>query len=266
MAEASASASENREGAFVHFVTHWTLQLALPLIASPPQWPCQGTMAARRPHPKSKLGCAECKRNQLSPSPGKDLLNANARDALLERFPPPARPQLRDILRHFATDTREALPAPTAKYDFVTHGMLALASLHLSRLGGIEEQREVYRNIAATQINTGMSQYQDKIPNVIPNNAEVLFAFFTTMTIFVLSTAGNECEMTLKSTETNKNSTEHVATSTLNLAHNVCRIFRSLRGVLVIVVPSWYHLESGMLQAVSKHDWWPVPIPVTPEE
>jgi hypothetical protein len=37
----------------------------------------------------------------------------------------------------------------------------------------------------------------------------------------------------------------------------MCSIFRSIRGVLVMLVPCWEHLCRGTLQPIVQHSWWP---------
>jgi hypothetical protein len=39
-----------------------------------------------------------------------------------------------------------------------------------------------------------------------------------------------------------------------------------MRGVLVILVPCYHFLRSGVFEPVLERDWWPAPIPVTAEE
>jgi hypothetical protein len=46
----------------------------------------------------------------------------------------------------------------------------------------------------------------------------------------------------------------------------ICRIFRSMRGVLVILVPCYHHIRSGILEPILERDWRPAPIVVTAED
>jgi hypothetical protein len=78
----------------------------------------------------------------------KGLCDSNVQDALVAKLPVAARSNLDGILQHFAVATipticsgvpsqtawRETLPSLAAIYTFVTHGMLAAASLHLAHL------------------------------------------------------------------------------------------------------------------------------------
>jgi hypothetical protein len=191
-----------------------------------------------------------------------------------------ASPLLKDILKHFAVNTiptfssgiesqvawRAVLPILAGKYRFVTHGMLAVASLHLAYLAGTEHERSVYQDIAAAQMNEGTHGYRSEVKEVTIENAEALFAFSTTMTVFVLSTATAECELVLKGIRTGDKVPDQQAVSTSSLVQLICRIFHSIRGALVILVPCWSHLCRGTLRPIVERSWWPVASPMTPGE
>lgn len=198
------------------------------------------------------------------------------RNDLLARCLLPAQPY-DDVLRHFATDTipsycagaacqaawRNALPDLAAKYSFVTRGMLAVGLLHVSHLATTtEETRESYQKKAATQMNAAMDQYRTEIQHISTEKAGALFAFASMMTLFVLSTSASECSLTLNAFRPDANQYGHRDKITSNMLHTVCRVFRSIRGVLVILVPCWSHLQSGPLKLVVLRDW-PAAIPET---
>ncbi|KAF2845665.1 hypothetical protein T440DRAFT_258828 [Plenodomus tracheiphilus IPT5] len=290
-------------------------------------------MSARRPHPKSKSGCTDCKRRRvkcderrprcdncrkrnvlcsysvfdLTPklpttSPSRDvrlgsyirvfssrqreppgsvfghgLLSDDVRNGLVRQISDSELPRMAKILQYFAETTiptltsraeaqaawRSALPNLATRYNFVTHGMLATAALHLTCLDPDEEDLETYGTIAAIQLNIGMVHYRSEVQDVTTANAEALFAFSTMVTMFVLRTAGDECRATLDLMTSPASPRTHSSTSISDLTHTVCRIFRSLRGVLVILVPCWEQIQGGLLQSVVRRDWWPQPIPVT---
>jgi hypothetical protein len=148
----------------------------------------------------------------------------------------------------------------------VLNGILAIGCLHMSTLTGIASEREEYKGIAATQMNTGITQYQIEVEKITTNNAEALFAFSAMITMFVLSTAGTECQTALKSLTEINGSEEHRQEVISNLISPICRIFRTMRGVLVILVPYYYYIRNGKLEPVLDRDWWPPMIPVTVEE
>lgn len=215
-----------------------------------------------------------------NPPKGYGLLDASVQNALVQDFPEPDRPHLLEIVRHFAANTiptlssglaaqaawREALPALASSHIFVMHGILAIGSLHLARLAETKTERETYEGIAATQMNLGMTKYRIEVQNVTTENAEALFAFSTNLTTFVFRTAGTECETSLSLMRTADNSTEVVPALVQTLSDAVLRIFRSIRGVLVIIVPCWDHIQGGTLRPVLEREWWPPHVPITPEE
>ncbi|KAH7080877.1 hypothetical protein FB567DRAFT_448973 [Paraphoma chrysanthemicola] len=184
------------------------------------------------------------------------------------------------ILRHFISKTiatlspgtaaqnawHEALPRLAARDRFVLNGILAVGYLHASTLVDAAPVRESYRDIAATQMNIGMIQYRTELQSVTTKNAESLFAFQTMITTFVFFTSNIECKETLAPLRGHHMSGEQRKAICSALILSVCRTFRSMRGVLVILVPCYHFLRSGVFEPVLERDWWPAPIPVTAEE
>lgn len=153
---------------------------------------------------------------------------------------------------------RQSLPGLAVRNGFVTRGMLATALVHLAYLATTtEETRESYQKMAAAQMNAAMDQYRLEVQNVSNENADALFAFASMLTILVLSTSANECFLTLKAPSTDENPCDYKAKLTSSMVHTICRVFRSIRGVLVILIPCWNHLQSGPLQPIVRRDWWP---------
>lgn len=214
------------------------------------------------------------------PLPDHGLLDLSVQNEIVQQFPEPDRPRLLEILQHFAAETiptlssglepraawQKALPVLTASHKFVTHSILAVGSLHLARLARTESEREAYNDIAATQMNSGMTKYRIEVQNVTTMNAEALFAFSTNLTTFVLLTANTDCKGALTSIKSDNPSAEDRLALVSALSGAVLRIFRSIRGVLVIIVPCWNHIREGTLQPVLEREWWPPRVPVTPEE
>ena len=214
------------------------------------------------------------------PPHSKDLLDTRVHNKLLGHYPSPLRSQYGNVLKHFTTHTipsfapgaapqsawRKAFPDLACKYSFVTNAMLAAGFLHLSHLVTTKEIRNSHQNTAATQINAGMVQYRLEVQHVTPENSEALFAFSTILTIFVLSTAATECALNLEAIRTEDDNCAHRVELISNAVHTICRVFRSMRGVLVILIPCWDHLRSGPLQVIVQREWWPAAILVTEEE
>ncbi|RAR08910.1 c6 transcription factor [Stemphylium lycopersici] len=214
------------------------------------------------------------------PPHSKDLLDTCIHDALLGHYSSSIRSQYGNVLKHFTTHTipsfapgaasqsawRKTLPDLACKHSFVTNAMLAAGFLHLSHLATTKEIRNSYQNTAAIQMNAGMAQYRLEVQHVTTENSEALFAFSTILTIFVLSTAATECALNLEIMRTEDYNRTHRVELMSNAVHTICRVFRSMRGVLVILIPCWDHLRSGPLQVIVQREWWPAAIPVTEEE
>jgi hypothetical protein len=208
------------------------------------------------------------------------LLHGKVQDALLEHLPAHDRSKMKTILNHFATETiktfspgtaadvawREALPLLATRHSYVLNGILAVGCLHLSTLTSDASEKEEYQNIAAIQMNSGMTEYRSEVQNVTTSNAEALFAFSTTITTFVLCTAGIECRTALESLEETQLSEEHQQRIVSSSTQSICRIFRAIRGCLVILVPCYHHIRSGTFGPVVERDWWPPHVPITIEE
>ncbi|CAO2652360.1 Nn.00g006430.m01.CDS01 [Neocucurbitaria sp. VM-36] len=213
------------------------------------------------------------------PSSDQGLSDPNVQAALLDDFPESIQPHFLRILQHFSTDTlptmmslepaqvawQKAIPPLATSYKFVTHGILAIASLHLSTSAKTQQERQTYDDTAATQMNAGLMQYRVEVQNVTTKNADALFAFSTTITTFVLHSTGNECKAILRSITERTSSTERMD-SISALSNAVFRIFRSIRGVLVIIVPCWHHIRKGPFGPVVSREWWPAGIPITAEQ
>lgn len=136
-------------------------------------------------HVFSARGAAE----SASPQSDQSLTNADVQDTLLENVPPNDRPRMKAVLDHFAIHTiltispgkaaqrawRELLPSLATDYHFVLNGILAVGCLHLSTAASMETERDTYQDMAATQMNIGMAQYQSEVQTVTTTNAEALF-------------------------------------------------------------------------------------------
>jgi hypothetical protein len=187
---------------------------------------------------------------------------------------------MKSVLRHFAKETiptfssvpgtntawREALPPLVTENKYVLNGILSIGSLHLSTLTNVMSEQEDYQDLAANQMNIGMAEYRDEVQQVTADKSEALFAFSTTISLFVLSTTDVECRTALKSLMEARVSDERRREIISNLLQCICRIFRTLRGVLVILVPCYHHICAGTFGPVLQRDWWPPTIPVTAEE
>jgi hypothetical protein len=219
-------------------------------------------------------------KTDAQPHSSSTLLHEEVVRSLLVRFSPNERTKMKIVLNHFARYTiptfspvrasdaawREALPPLAIHHTFVLNAILAVGCLHLSTLSDNASERDEYLDVAAAQMNAAMTQYRTEIQNITTSNAEALFAFSTMSSMFVLSTTNTECWTTLESlTGPNAGETHH-SEIVANSVSAMCRIFRTIRGVLIIIVPYYHHISSGKLEPVMTRNWWPPPIPVTSEE
>lgn len=211
----------------------------------------------------------------LSPPTFLDYL---PQDELLVHFPDVLRPRFRQLLQHFSLETSHtiahndaaraawcaAIPQLTVKHMFVLQGAMAISALHVSRFAETERDKNHFRDIATYQMNTGLIQYREAIANVTEANAESLLVFSTTATAWVLLTTSDDFIALLNpGSEYEGVWDEDAAVQTL-VAYT-SKILRTLRGVLVILVPCWHLIANGILSAVAKRDWWPYPVPASPE-
>jgi hypothetical protein len=184
------------------------------------------------------------------------------------------------LLRHFDLETVKttafgteaqtawcrAVPQLAYHHDFVLHGIMSLAALHLSRLANSREEREHYQSKAAVELSTGLSHYKVEIQKVTAENAEALFAFSTVITGHYLLNARIECENLLESMYAIGRNSGLAQKIVHDLAQTVVKVLRCLRGVLVILVPGWNQIHSGPLRPVIERENWPPTTPETDDE
>lgn len=215
-----------------------------------------------------------------SSSPNLSLANRFQQEISLDSIASNDRLRMKTVLDHFARKTvptispgktaqaawLAALPSLVAQYPFVLNGILAVGCLHLSTTAGSESERGMYQNLAADQMNIGMPQYHCEVREVTTVKAEALFAFSVMVTTFVLFTTAVDCKDTLRAFDSGSRSVEQKLTTTATMSRSICRILRSMRGVLVILVPCYHHIRDGTLQPILERDWWPAPLVEGPSE
>lgn len=208
------------------------------------------------------------------------LLSPVMQSELRQQVPEKYQIDFEHVLAHFATKTiptlspgsaaqnawHKGLPIFALQHPFVLHGILALGCLHLSTLASTPEEKDRYQTRAATQMNTGLEQYRSEILNIRISNAEALLSFSTLFTTFTNYLSHTECKKALDTVQRGYQDTGPPEELISTLVNSVCNTFRCIRGVLVILVPCWHHLKSGLLQPIVERDWWPSPVVMTPEE
>lgn len=210
--------------------------------------------------------------------PSPTFLDYLPQEDLLMHFPDTLRPRFRVLLQHFAQETSPtithndaaraawcaAVPQLTAKHMFVLQGTMAISALHVARHAESESERKHLRQIAAYQMNTGLFKYRETVANVTKDNAESLLAFSVTATAWVLYTTADDFHALLDPHQGTAQRLERQATVKAVVTYT-SKILRTLRGVLVILVPCWTLIVNGIFADVCKRDWWPYPVPANAE-
>ncbi|KAL1592382.1 hypothetical protein SLS60_011461 [Paraconiothyrium brasiliense] len=210
--------------------------------------------------------------------PSPIFLDYLPQNELLVHFPEALRPRFRHLLQHFAGETSStithsdaaraawcaAVPQLTAKHLFVLQGTIAISALHVSKYAETEKEKQHFRDIATYQMNMGLNKYRETVARVTEANAESLLAFSVTATAWVLFTTADEFYTLLHPLHNSGQALDLDATIQ-SLVATTSKILRLLRGVLVILVPCWNLIVNGVFKDVAQRDWWPYPIPATPE-
>lgn len=133
----------------------------------------------------------------------------------------------------------------------------------MSKHAELESEKKHFRDIATYQMNMGLGKYRETIANVTEANAESLLAFSVTATAWVLFTTADDFQTLLHPLDKSGQGLDRDKTVKALVA-TTSKILRTLRGVLVIIVPCWNLIVSGVFKDVAKRDWWPYAVPATP--
>lgn len=113
-------------------------------------------------------------------------------------------------------------------------------------------------------MNTGLIQYRDQVAKITKFNAESLFAFSSIATAWTLLTAGDEFDYLINPTNVSEQVTSRHATAEKLMART-SSLLRTIRGVLVIIIPCWDLISRGILGATANREWQAFPAPTSPE-
>jgi hypothetical protein len=206
------------------------------------------------------------------------LLDVLAQNGCLNDCPDILRPRFQQILHHFMQSTcatitptesrsvwTEAIPQIAANNYFVLQSVFAVGSLHLSRCVGTERAQKSFHNIAAGQLSAGLSRYRDALQNITEDNAEALFTFSSFTTSFMLTVASDDSRAILRLLQNPGLTSRGRQKAISDLVVKTAGIIRSMRGVLIFLVPYWYHFMDTHLAPLMSRSWWPSPVPTTPE-
>lgn len=200
--------------------------------------------------------------------------NALLQQGILSRLPRSVRPHAGALFQHFASDTVAtmsfgtmpqqawctAIPGLALRHDFVVHGALAIAALHVSTTLDSTEAKERYQDIASLELNMGLASYMAEIRKISSDNVEALFAFSTAISLWGTFEARNNCRSLVASGPVTHTQAETIVAETVQV---IGRCLRILRGVQVILVPGWSRLQSGPLRSVVQRESWSTVIPVS---
>ncbi|KAF2442907.1 hypothetical protein P171DRAFT_433280 [Karstenula rhodostoma CBS 690.94] len=236
--------------------------------------PVPKSFLARSPRSNRPLSSPE---GSIASIPSPTFLDYLPQDELIIHFPEALRPRFRHLLQHFVEETSftithndtaraawcAAVPQLTAKHVFVLQGTVAISALHMSKHAETENEKKHFRDIATYQMSMGLIKYRQAIADVTEANAESLLAFSITTTAWVLYTTADDFKTLLHPLKEmgqglNRDHTVKALVTTTS------KILRTLRGVLVILVPCWHLIVSGVFKDVAKRDWWPYAVPATP--
>lgn len=178
-------------------------------------------------------------------------------------------PNLRSLIGHYQNITSLTLanddPAKLAWQSFVpelatnhpylVHGVLSVASLHLSCLYDDPIRRSRMNIMAVDQMNWALACYRPAIGELNEENAASLFATATLTTVFVFRTATAEMEETLATLP--KGNTPIPQDTINHLVLSINRTVWSLRGAIGVLTPRWQWVTDSKLKALCTRQWWP---------
>jgi len=114
-------------------------------------------------------------------------------------------------------------------------------------------------------MNAGLLHYRTALQHITKDNAEAVFAFSIVTKVFMLSNARDDTAALLQLLQ-HTNIAERQRQKAINeLAYITARALRTMRGVMVVLVPFWFSFLKGPLGPTLNRDWWPSPVASTPE-
>ncbi|KAF1998407.1 hypothetical protein P154DRAFT_251466 [Amniculicola lignicola CBS 123094] len=200
-----------------------------------------------------------------------DMLSQNE---VMRDVPEILRPRFKTLLQHFVTSTSPTIsnvvgdstrwPVVVArlaeKHRFLFHGVVAVASLHLSQTVTSDAEKATMRRFSAGQMNIGLIPYRSTLGVLDEANAEALFIFSTFINTYIVTTTGNECEARIRFLRDSPNTRKDQEGCSKDLVSMIANMLHCGRGVLVILVPCWHILVRGNLSfALARTEGWDTP-------
>ncbi|PVI08523.1 hypothetical protein DM02DRAFT_4834 [Periconia macrospinosa] len=187
-------------------------------------------------------------------------------------------PDLHQLLYHFELSSsltlasqdpakeawQVAVPQLAARHDFLTHQILAIASLHLGRLHMKGDERTAMMNMSASQMNKALSRYRPALENINAENASALFAGATLTAVYMFRQSTMEIDEIWASVPiTTACASSDVSERMLN---SILRIIWGLRGPLAVLIPGFQYVLDGQMGTILNRNWWPQQAPASTEQ
>jgi hypothetical protein len=180
------------------------------------------------------------------------------------------RPHAAALLYHFASKTVATMgfgltphqawctiiPDLVLKQDFVIHGILAVAALHVSTTVASKDLRKSYQDLVALELNAGLRPFMTEVQQVTSDNVEALFAFSAVISLFNTYQATTEVQQIALSKQASAIDPASLQAVVTAAVQSTLIRLRTLRGVQVILVPGWSKLQSGPLRVVIEREAW----------
>ncbi|KAH8701605.1 hypothetical protein BGW36DRAFT_355759 [Talaromyces proteolyticus] len=150
------------------------------------------------------------------------------------------------------------IPSMTAEHSFLGHGVLAIASCHLSCLTSDESSKAKYTAQGAGYMNTGIPLYSQVVQKPTQHNTGALFAFACIIVLYTFFSSNQEYEEILMSYSSAEHYMSHQYPDpqlTARLTGLVVRLCDSIQGIFRVFwkCQQWV-LSSPLLPAVQRHN------------
>ncbi|KAH7114407.1 hypothetical protein B0J11DRAFT_540926 [Dendryphion nanum] len=147
------------------------------------------------------------------------------------------------------------VPRLANEHKFLIHGILSVASLHVSRLHEGKPERDDMNAIAADQMNRALAHFRVELGSINKDNAPALFACSTITAVYFFRTSVLDLQ------ETQASIPPHVTEPPPELVdrsiHSIIRTFWALRGALSVLQPAWDWVVDSEISPVCTRRWWP---------
>ncbi|CAI9634031.1 unnamed protein product [Alternaria burnsii] len=211
-------------------------------------------------------------RHDTSSPDERDSLPLHARLQDPRKFSQGASPfSLQNVLSHYTRTTsltienggRETavwqlgIPQIAAGYNFLTHCVLSVTSLHIAYLSGPEEQPKQFNHwnaIAASQMNQALAGYRHAIEKVTRKNVAAVFASSALTAVYFVRTSVLDFEDLEAAFPLSAAHTSEMAGKMISC---IVRTMWGLRGPLEVLMKGWTWIADSSIQPVASRKGWP---------